>query len=699
MRPEYMNFLFSTIDGIKGIGKKTLNSYSYLLNKKRKFLTVDKAPTMLDLLYHLPDRLLIRKKVKSVAEIRGSDHIIAKIKIVNHILPPTEKSPYKILGYLGDSFIHIIYYKVFSDWLKTKFPINKEVIVSGKVDFFDNQAQIVQPEYIDNYGNLNIPEFEPIYPLTMGITNKEISNHINFVLQNLPSINEWLPDDVLQENCWCSWKDSLLGLHKPQENFDIKNNKFLQRLVFDEFLAYQLSLMIIKKISFQKIIKNRLINDGRGLKNHFIQKLPFKLTNDQEKAIREIEEETFSSIKMNRLLQGDVGSGKTIVAFLCGLNYIENNKQVVLMAPTSILAMQHYENILKICEGEDINIDILVGKTRVAKKRQIIDDLKNGKINILIGTHALIEENIEFKDLGLTVIDEQQRFGVEQRLVLINKNKNSDILSMSATPIPRTLALTIYSDMDLTVIRQKPLNRKDITTSLVSMKQYNTILERIKSKFETDEKIFWICPLVEESEKVDLMNVKARYDELRDNFGEDRVSFIHGKMKEKDDVMEDFIKNDRKKILVATTVIEIGIDVKQATIIIIEHPERFGLSQLHQLRGRVGRNDRESFCILLFDHKNMGERSMKRLAVMRETNDGFTIAEEDLKLRGTGEILGVKQSGKTDFLIADIDRDMDLLFKSNALARKIINENSLSNYRDLLYMFSYVGYFDRDVLN
>jgi ATP-dependent DNA helicase RecG len=316
-----------------------------------------------------------------------------------------------------------------------------------------------------------------------------------------------------------------------------------------------------------------------------------------------------------------------------------------------------------------------------------------------VGTHALIEENIEFNDLGLAVIDEQQRFGVEQRLMLINKNKNSDILSMSATPIPRTLALTIYSDMDLTIIRQKPVNRKEVKTSLVSMRQYESLLERIRSKFETDEKIFWICPLVEESEKVDLMNVKAKYDELRGFFGDDRVSFIHGKMKEKDEVLEDFVNNDRKKILVSTTVVEIGIDIKQATIMIIEHPERFGLSQLHQLRGRVGRNDRDSFCILLFDHKNMGDRSMKRLGVMRETNDGFRIAEEDLKLRGIGEILGVKQSGGTDFLIADFDRDMELLLKSSVLARKIIEDSLLQKYRDLLYLFNYVGYFDRDILN
>jgi ATP-dependent DNA helicase RecG len=512
MRPEYLNFLFSSLSNIKGIGKKTLTSYGYLLNKKRKLLTADKTPTMLDLLYHLPERLLVRKRVKSIGEMVENDYVIAKVRVLNHIPPPTEKSPYKILCYLENNFVYIIYYKVFSDWLRTKFPIEKDVIVSGKVGFFDNQAQIVQPDYIDNYGKLNIPEFESVYPLTMGITNKDIINNVGTILQNLPELGEWLPEDILQENGWSGWKDSLLGLHKPQENFDIKNSKFLRRLVFDEFLAYQLSLMIIKKISFQKIIKDRLNNNTRILKDRFMKKIPFTLTEDQKNAIGEIENDTFSSMKMNRLLQGDVGSGKTIVAFLCGLNYIENNKQVVFMAPTSILAIQHYENLLKLCEGENIVVELLVGKTKIAKKRQIIQDLKSGKINILIGTHALIEESIEFNDLGLTVIDEQQRFGVEQRLVLINKNKNSDILSMSATPIPRTLALTIYSDMDLTVIKQKPLDRKEVKTSLVSMRQYESLLERIRSRFDTDEKIFWICPLVEESEKVDLMNVKAKYD-------------------------------------------------------------------------------------------------------------------------------------------------------------------------------------------
>ncbi|MDR0572186.1 MAG: ATP-dependent DNA helicase RecG, partial [Rickettsiales bacterium] len=671
-RPEYLNFLFASVDNLKGVGKKSLECYSRLLNKKRKLSVLSDLPRMLDLLYHLPERTIIRKRVISTTEIKEGDYIIAKLNVINHVLPPTPKSPYKILCHLADRFVYVIYYKFYQNWLETKFPIGRDVIVSGKVEFYDTQIQIIQPDYIDNYGNMVIPEIEPVYPLTFGVVNKDIRGNIATILQNTPDLKEWLPDDILRINDWVSWKNSLLGLHTPNTDIDMKNNKFLKRLVFDEFLAYQLSLMIVKKITSKGVAKEILKNTDSVIKNIFIKKLGFELTDDQKQAIKEIEKDTFSQTKMNRLLQGDVGSGKTIVAFLCGLNYVENQKQVVFMVPTLILAAQHYDNMQKLCKDENINVELLAGKMKISKKRQILQDLKSGKTNILIGTHTLIEENIEFDKLGFVVIDEQQRFGVEQRMMLINKDKNVDILSMSATPIPRTLALTIYSDMDLTVIRQKPVNRRDVKTSLVSMDRYDNLLESMRKKFQVNEKIFWVCPLIEESEKIDLQNVKSRYEEFCKFFGEDRVGFVHGKMDNKDKIMEDFVNDKQKKILISTTAIEVGVDVPEATIMVIEHPERFGLSQLHQLRGRVGRNDKESFCILLCDQKNIGVRGFKRLGVMKETNDGFRIAEEDLKLRGIGEILGVKQSGNTDFIIADLDRDMELLTKANILARKVI---------------------------
>ena len=572
MRPEILNFLFTPLEKLKGIGEKTLKNYKKLLVKKRKLLSDEHQVNYFDLLYHMPERILQRKIVDNTANIVNGDCIIAKVKVVSHVPAPTPKSPYKILCYLGMNFVYIVYYKVYEKYVNQKFKIGEEVLISGKVDIFDGQVQVVQPDYILPTSG-TIPEFENIYPLTYGISNKEIINNINILLRFLPNLPEWLPKNIIDKYHFLSWKDSIIGIHRPKELIDVKNNVYLQRLVFDELLSRQLALCLTKNNNAKNYTKIELTNISRSLKERFIkEKLKFELTNDQKKAIEEIENDTFSNKKMIRLLQGDVGSGKTIVALLTALNYVENKKQVVIMAPTSILAIQHYENISNMCDGMGINIELLIGQTKPKQKKEILQKLADGDIDILIGTHALIQDNVEFKDLGYIVIDEQQRFGVEQRLSLIKKSKEVDILSMTATPIPRTLALTLYSDMDLTIIREKPTNRKPVITTTVNMAKYEDLLNRIEEKFNTDEKVFWICPLVEESEKIDLMNVKLRYEELCKRFGSEKISVIYGQMKEKDDIMEEFATNKEKKILIATTVVEIGIDVKDATIIVIEHP-------------------------------------------------------------------------------------------------------------------------------
>ena len=356
---------------------------------------------------------------------------------------------------------------------------------------------------------------------------------------------------------------------------------------------------------------------------------------------------------------------------------------------------QRYIN--KFCNQLNIKAELLTGKIKGKKRKEVLENLKNGNINILVGTHALIEDSVEFKDLGYVVIDEQHRFGVEQRLSLINKNKNTDILAMSATPIPRTLALTIYNDMSLSTIEEKPKNRKEIITSLINTSQYNSLIERIKSK--EGEKVYWICPLVDENEESDLTDVKNKYNEFCSIFGEDKVSLIYGKMKDKDEVMEDFCNNENRKILIATTVIEVGVDVKDATIIVIEHPERFGLSQLHQLRGRVGRGDKQSYCILLYGDKKLGKNTVRRLNIMKASNNGFTIAEEDLKIRGIGEVLGLKQSGQQDYLLADLNTDFYLFERAIYYAQNIVKNNEVDNYRLLLYLFGYYNFFDGSILN
>ena len=694
MRPEVLNFLFTHISNLNGIGEKTLKNYKTLLQKKRQLASETQIPKMLDLLFHLPDKFLQRKFVENVKDISSGDIVIAKVKVISHSKPTRSKQPYIITCYLGNNFVNIVYYKYFENYINLKFKIDSEIFISGKVDIYNSQIQIVHPDYISN--NLTeIPQIEAIYPLTYGITNKEVAKNIDIVLKQCPDLPEWLSDNILQKNNWSGWKESLISLHKPANIFDAKNNKYRRRLAFDEILAQQLIMTLIRYRHKDKLNKNVLENNKKELKNNFIQNiLPFSLTNDQAKVINEIESDTFSNKKMNRLLQGDVGSGKTIIALITMLNYVENKKQCALMVPTSILASQHFVNIKELCNKINVKVELLTGKVKGKKRQEILEQLKSGEIDILVGTHALIEDNVEFKDLGYVVIDEQHRFGVEQRLNLINKNKDTDILAMSATPIPRTLALTIYNDMDLSIIQEKPKNRKEIQTSIITTDKYDDLINRIKEKIKNDEKVYWICPLVEESENMELTDVKNKYDEFCEIFGSEAVSLIHGKMKEKDKdtIMEEFCDNENKKILISTTVIEVGIDVKNATVIVIDHPERFGLSQLHQLRGRVGRGDKQSYCILLYSNKNGGKNTLRRLNIMRSTTNGFTVAEQDLKIRGIGEVMGLKQSGQQDYVVADLSDDFDLLERAIYYAQNIIKNNEVSKYSLLLYLFGYANF-------
>ncbi len=700
MRPEALNFLFTSVSNLAGVGEKTLKSYENLLNKKRKFSNETKIPKMLDLLLHLPDRFIKRKYVENIRDIENGDIVIAKIKVVSYSKPSRSKQPFIINCYLGNNFVNIVYYKYFENYINLKFRIDSEVFVSGKVEMYNSQIQIVHPDYISN--NINdIPRLEPIYPLTYGLTNKDLIKNIDFILKNCPDLPEWLDNEIIIKNNWVGWKNSLINLHKPSVDFDAVNNKYRKRLAFDEMLAQQLVMSIVRNQNKNKIDKNILHNKDGKLKNNFIQNtLPFALTNDQIKAIKEIEKDTFSNKKMVRLLQGDVGSGKTIVALISMLNYIDNKKQCALMVPTSILANQHFVNIQNLCEKIGVRVELLTGKIKGKKRKGILEQLKTGDIDILVGTHALLEENVEFKDLGFVVIDEQHRFGVEQRLTLINKDKNTDILAMSATPIPRTLALTIYNDMDLSIIEEKPKNRIEIQTTIISTDKYDSLIERIREKIKNNEKIYWICPLVEESENIELTDVKNKYEEFCKIFGESAVSLVHGKMKEeeKNTIMEDFCVNPNKKILISTTVIEVGIDIKDATVMVIDHPERFGLSQLHQLRGRVGRGDKQSYCILLYNHKNGGQNTLRRLNIIRSTNNGFTIAEQDLKIRGIGEVMGLKQSGQQDYLVADLNNDFGLLEQAIHYSQQIIKNNNINKFINLLHIFGY-GTLYQKILN
>jgi ATP-dependent DNA helicase RecG len=513
-------------------------------------------------------------------------------------------------------------------------------------------------------------------------------------LEKIPDLPEWLEASILESNGWHSWKESLVALHRPETFFDPKNCVQRSRLAFDELLAQQLALSLVVSRSRARSTKVPPAISAGKLKEKLIGEiLEFQLTEDQVKALGEIEADTFSEKCMMRLLQGDVGSGKTIVALLAMLNYVENHSQCVLMVPTTLLAVQHFNSLDSLCQRLGLNVELLTSSTRGASRRDILSRLLEGDIDILVGTHAILEENIEFRDLAFAVIDEQHRFGVKQRLRLIGKSKNLDILTMTATPIPRTLALALYNGMDLSVIRTKPLNRQRIITALVNMDKYDDLILRMKHKIQENEKIYWICSLVEESDNSYLSDVKSKYEEFCSIFGENAVAFVHGRMsdKEKDRLMDDFCNNPERKILVSTTVIEVGIDVQSATVIVIESPERFGLSQLHQLRGRVGRGEKQSYCILLYSALLCPESALPRLNIMRSTDDGFALAESDLKIRGLGEVLGNRQSGTHSYIFANLDRDFGLLEQALVYAQGILEGGRVGEYTDLLHLFGYAN--------
>lgn len=1002
-----LQYLFSPISKLKGFGEKTVAVYKRLLTSKR-FLEKAAEPKIIDLIYHKPERILPRIKNPNLIGLLGGEFVILDLIVDTYEAPFRASQPHKIICHNETGFITLVFFKVFPNFIERNFKEGSKIRVSGNVERYNDGLQMSHPDYINV---ANIPEFETIYPLTAGLTNRYLRQSIHDVLENLPDLPEWLDDNFLFQHQWKSWKESILALHNAKSDAEIaENSPYVERLAFDEILANQIALGLMREKIKHKSNKKVLENKGNNLKDSFLKKLPFTLTGDQQKVIGEIEDDVYSSKRMLRLLQGDVGSGKTVVSFLTSLPFVENGRQVAIMVPTSILATQHYEWMSRMCEDEldcskrsvandissinpikptldfsvkslnihtnkllqttthvktfhtppvkslqtppvkggkggsdteahnhnstnhlakslpifnisltknivcknelhlpyrkdltkkaqelrktmttaerrfykyvlknevfseikwnrqkpvgdyildfysaalrlnveiddlshenkrgydyardrelkenyniktvryldddvknniegvfedfrgvvearvgEINsaiegsdlysndadsgvlggegmvdfvggdevgcdgtpltplqnggperaskggvertsktdskialgiesgtvskttlnsktkplrVELLTGKIKGKKREKILNDLKNGEIDILVGTHAIFQEKVEFKNLSYAVIDEQHRFGVSQRLSLIEKGDNIDILIMTATPIPRTLALTIYGDMDVSAIREKPKNRKEIITSSLVKERFTDLVDRIKNKINEGEKVYWICPLIEDDEAPIATPLFRRYEELKRIFGEETIGFIHGKLTEdeKDKIMADFSSKDGKiKILIATTVVEVGVDVPDATIIIIEDPDRFGLSQMHQLRGRVGRGDRQSYCILFYE--KLTENLKRRLEILKSTSNGFDIAEEDLKLRGSGEALGVKQSGYQEYLMANLSSHYSLLLEASRMARDIVANRELLNSKPiqiLLQMFGYGDCMNEAILN
>ena len=681
MRPKILYPLFDTIDAIKGVGVKYGKLIKNLCGEK-----------IIDILFHLPTNIVDRSYTVPLSQAQDGKIWTGIITITEHQPPATKKHPYRIYATDGTAELSLVFFKVYADSLKKNYPVGEKRAISGKLEYFNGMWQMTHPDYVLAENKLkDLARLEPVYPLTAGVTNKMVLKLVSESFSRLPKMPEWQAHDSLGDLEYISFNDALYKAHHPQNIADLLPNSVARRrLAYDEILSNQLALAFIRQKVRQH--KGRSFKGTGELYNKVRATLPFELTAAQENALKEIVADQEVPYKMLRLLQGDVGSGKTVVALLSMLKVIESGAQVALMAPTEILAKQHYDTIIELCAKTELRIGLLTGKLRPKEKREINKKIAAGEIDILIGTHALFTDSVTFKDLGYVVIDEQHRFGVNQRLSLSAKGAMCDVLVMTATPIPRSLLLTAYGDMDYSKISELPKGRKPTQTAIVNVNKLPDVIQNLKRKLEQGTRAYWVCPLVEESEKSDLAAATERYEMLQHEFGY-KVGLIHGKMKEaeKDAVMEEF-KQGKKTLLVATTVIEVGVNVPEATIMIIEHAERFGLAQLHQLRGRIKRGYEAGSCLLLYSYP-LTAVARERLNIMKQTEDGFYIAERDLELRGGGEILGTRQSGFTEFKLADMSCHQDLLIKARDDVLQILKTDSkLETERGqalkvLLYLF------------
>lgn len=659
MRPEILFHLFGDISSLSGVGPRTRTHFERLTGTK-----------LVDLLWHFPVGLIDRRSTPTIEECHSGQIATLKVTIGSHKKGPNKRVPYRVYVHDDTGQMTLVFFHAREKYLLEQLPEGETRIISGKVDVFGKETQMTHPDYMVKVEDRDsLPAIEPVYPLTTGLSTKVMNKAIRGALERLPDLPEWLDDAHKQQEKWPDWHEAITAVHAPEGEGDFSPlSPSRQRLAYDELLASQLALMLVRRES--KRFKGRSLKPAGKLKAKLLSALPYSLTGDQKKTLSEIEGDMANEMSMLRLIQGDVGSGKTIVAFAAMVGAVEAGAQAALLAPTEILARQHFDTLKPFADELGLSLDILTGRHKGKPRAEKLAKLASGELDMLVGTHALIQEDVHYKNLGLAVVDEQHRFGVHQRMALAGKGGSGkgdkegkiqpDVLVMTATPIPRTLTLTLYGDMDVSRIQEKPPGRLPITTSAVTLDRMSVVVDGVRRALDKGDQVYWVCPLVEESETLDLAAAEDRYVDLKKIFG-DKVGLVHGQMKalEKDAVMDGFQKGDIK-ILVATTVIEVGVDVKNATIMVIEHAERFGLAQLHQLRGRIGRGTKQSNCVLLRPTK-LTDTARARIKVMRDTEDGFVIAEEDLKLRGSGELLGTRQSGFPEFRAADLAFHGDLL--------------------------------------
>ena len=671
MKRNY-EYLLSDLSLLKGVGTKTSN----LLKKK-------KVNTIFDLLWKLPKSYTDRSLSSKIKDLKIDEIQTITIIPLKYSFPRVRNLPNRVLCKDDTGEIDCVFFNSYEGYIKKILPIGKEVTISGKIKYFRNKYQLTNPKYISEDSSI-IKQKHNSYSLTEGISEKVYNKIILQIINNLPEIEEWHSKDILKKFNNIGWNDSIKKLHEPENIGKFKEN-FYQRLAYDEiFSTFLVNSEIRKKI---KRIKKTKKNFNINKQNEIISKLHFSLTKDQNKTLSEINKDLCSENKMFRLLQGDVGSGKTIVSLLSAFNTINSGFQVAVMAPTEILARQHFLLAKKLF-SRNIKIELISGKSSYKDKKVILNKLSNKQIDIIFGTHALFQKKVEFKKLGLIIIDEQHKFGVNQRKKLSDKaGKDCDVLLMTATPIPRTLTMTIYGDMDLSIIREKPNIRKPVKTYSKPENKIDDVIKFIKKEIKLGNQIFWVCPLIEESKKLDHSSAIKKSEYLNELFPK-QVFLLHGKTtpEEKEMILNKFLKNEFK-ILVSTTIIEVGIDFPNANVIIIENANKFGLSQLHQLRGRVGRGSKESSCILMFK-SNLSENAKKRIGILKDSNDGFKISEEDMKLRGFGDILGFKQSGIKNFKLADPVHNHDLFILAEKEIKRIENNNEdISKFKPLIKLY------------
>ncbi len=667
------DIIFSNVNKLKGVGKQLSK---YLRNRK-----IEKIK---DILLNLPYSETDRSEIISLDKLEVGKTQTIRVLVKKLNFPRIRNLPNKIICEDETGKIEIIYFNSREAYLRKIFPINEWVIISGKIGFYNKRYQVTNPDYVTTLDKEKyVKQIIPKYSLTKGINEKKYRLISEQVIDNLPDVEEWHEKDFLKKNNFLNWKENIIALHKTKDSQNSLSKSY-KRLVFDEICANFLALSENRK-KIKKKKKNKLFTSL--ISNKILEGLSFKLTKSQRNVLNEINIDLKSSTRMFRVIQGDVGSGKTIVSLLSIANVVESQYQCALMAPTEILAKQHFDLAKKIFFNTKIKIEFLTGKTDIKKKKEIENNLKNGNIDIIIGTHSLFQKKINFKNLGLAIIDEQHKFGVKQRSELAKKGgDNCDVLLMSATPIPRTMMMSLYGDMDISKIMEKPAKRKAIITLSKPEKKINELWSFINKQLNLDNQVFWVCPLIKESSFLDYSSAKKKFDIINKKFP-NKVGLIHGALNkiEKEKVLSKFLKKEIF-ILVSTTVIEVGIDFPNANLIIIENANKFGLAQLHQLRGRVGRGEKQGMCILLFK-EGLSKNAIKRIKTLKESDDGFYIAEEDMRLRGFGDIIGYQQSGIKNFKFADpiVHEDLFLLAE-NYIKKKSINVNE-SKYAFLLKLF------------